>query len=1440
VTGKVGLLCLHVCVMMSVCASAGERGKTPTPLPPLVINEVRASNVTAATDPQGPFDGWVEIYNAGTTSIDLRDMYLTRDRSQPQMWRIPAPMDDPTSSTIQPGGFLVIGLDGQTNDLGLHASFTLSEKGDAIYLFAANGRTLIDGFAFGPQPPDISYGRIPDGGGTLRYFAFPTPGSPNNEGYFGDVGPLRFSHDRGFYEAPFDLKIACETPDARILYSLDGSPPKDTGPVYAGSIRISGTTCLRVVAAKAGLKPTPIYTRTYVFGASASIRSLPLISLVGDSQNTFYEPNGVMAIVEGAGGYNNILNRDLERPVSSEWLFPANAADSFQIDCGLRVHGSEYMRPRYIRQDGLWSGNGKFSFRLYFRSEYGAGNLEYPLFDQSDAEKFDHIVLRAGHNDQTNPFIKDELLRRLYKDMGSASATGTFGNLFINGQYKGYYNPTEHVSEGACQEWFGSDKPWDIMTMSGIRDGDTQSWNSMVNFALTHDLSAAANYQYMASKLDIPVFIDYLIIRLWPNDRDWPQNNWSAAAERSDAGIWRFFVWDAEMTFEAGYLNSVRFAELNSQNDANGQLYRALKVNPDFRQLFNDRLYKHFYNGGTLTEGNIDRRFYELRDRLLGVIPNMSTYIVDTWTPSRQPIFLDACVSEGVYTFAGPAFVLNGAYQWGGHAKVDDLLTIVPPPGTLAVYHPPDGVSPTGSTIQTRPIAVTIIPRDAVKRVLVPTGPNIGNWTSGRGYSDSVWIAASGLPGGIGYDRNGSGVLSSCISTDVGSRMYGINGTCCIRIPFTVYSDSRTMTGLKLHVQYADGFVAYLNGIEIARRNLDGPPEWNSVASSERDDADAVAFETIDVSDFAAFLRTGNNMLAIQAFTASVTSPDFLITAELTAMQTPTSQNLPAGMVYYVAPIPLTRSVRINARALRGSTLSALSETVFAVGPVAESLRISEIMYHPADTGDPNDPNCEYLELTNVGVTAINLNLVRFTKGVDFTFGDLELAPQGRCLIVRDRAAFEARYGTNLPIAGQYQRNLSNAGERIELRDAAGTVIQSFAYRDDWFGITDGQGFSLTARNLNTVDPNAWSRKEAWRPSATVRGSPGVGDDGIVPELGSVVINEVMADPVSLQQGGDWIELHNTTDQSVPVGGWFVSDSADDLTKYVIASDTTIPAGGYLVLTEGGHFGNPSDPGCRRPFGLSRNGEAVYLNSGDSAVVTGYTEQATFGTSDPNVSFIRYPTGTGDFTFVAASEATPGRTNAYPQVGPIVINEIMYHPDGVQDTQYVELANISNTSVTLYDSARGVPWRLADTSQAAGVNLLLPSDPPITLAPYKFMLLVKDRAAFVARYGVPASVPIVEWTFGSLSDAGGRLMLGKPGDLKNGERQWITVDSVAFSDGSHGANFPGGIDPWPAQADGQGSSLVRLRAGAYGSDPVNWHAESPSPGTSIRRLILIP
>jgi hypothetical protein len=158
----------------------------------------------------------------------------------------------------------------------------------------------------------------------------------------------------------------------------------------------------------------------------------------------------------------------------------------------------------------------------------------------------------------------------------------------------------------------------------------------------------------------------------------------------------------------------------------------------------------------------------------------------------------------------------------------------------------------------------------------------------------------------------------------------------------------------------------------------------------------------------------------------------------------------------------------------------------------------------------------------------------------------------------------------------------------------------------------------------------------------------------------------------------------------------------------------------------------------------------------------------------------------------------------------------------------VELLNISTSAVTLYDATRQAPWQFADDG---GIELLFPADTPVTLPAGGYLVLVKDLAAFEAAFTVPAGVPVLPWSIGWLSDSGEKIQLSRPGDEDNdGIRQWLRVDRVVYGTGSQPQDYPAGIDPWPASADGQGQSLTRKDPHAYGNDPENWQPAAPSPG----------
>jgi len=196
----------------------------------------------------------------------------------------------------------------------------------------------------------------------------------------------------------------------------------------------------------------------------------------------------------------------------------------------------------------------------------------------------------------------------------------------------------------------------------------------------------------------------------------------------------------------------------------------------------------------------------------------------------------------------------------------------------------------------------------------------------------------------------------------------------------------------------------------------------------------------------------------------------------------------------YQCPLPLAGSPLLKSRHYRNNQWSAIQQAVFGVGPVAESLRITEIMYHPKEAGHVYDPNTEFIELQNIGQEAISLNLGRFSDGNSFTFPSIALAPRAHVLVVRDVDAFETKYGSDLPVVGQYEGALSNKGERLTLVDAVNQVIHDFKYDDKWYEQTDGDGFSLVVTWPGESDPTQWGDQNLWRASRVKDGSPGAVD----------------------------------------------------------------------------------------------------------------------------------------------------------------------------------------------------------------------------------------------------------------------------------------------------------------------------------------------------------
>lgn len=131
------------------------------------------------------------------------------------------------------------------------------------------------------------------------------------------------------------------------------------------------------------------------------------------------------------------------------------------------------------------------------------------------------------------------------------------------------------------------------------------------------------------------------------------------------------------------------------------------------------------------------------------------------------------------------------------------------------------------------------------------------------------------------------------LRTDVRSDMSGVNSSVWARIEFDMTEDPAAVNSLTLRIKYEDGFLAYINGVEVQRQNFFSDPftpHWNSEAFSDRPDVQARTFEEFDISEHIVDLHTGTNVLAIQGLNYGVNDPNFLILPQLSIVSTPQFQ----------------------------------------------------------------------------------------------------------------------------------------------------------------------------------------------------------------------------------------------------------------------------------------------------------------------------------------------------------------------------------------------------------------------------------------------------------------------------------------------------------------------------------------------------------------------
>ncbi len=498
----------------------------------ILINEICTSTDTLTY--KGYSCDWVELYNAGSTDVNLKGYALSDNPKKPRKHVIDC------DAVIIPGGHVVVLCN--DNSSGLNAGFKLSGDGGEDVILSDPDENIIDQIKTVMLYDDFSYGRLTDGNDAWGVFDVATPGKKNNNQKAISSTPV-ISPTAGFFTTGQSVTITCDDPSAVIYYTTDGSIPTTSSKEYSSAIKINQTSALRAIAVSSGCKSSRVATATYFINSRQM--TLPVVSLVTDRKN-FYD-NRIGIYVKGTNGVAGKCsddpvnwNQDWERPIHFEY-FDKNQILQLSQDAGVKITGT------------CSRTNAMKSLRIIARKEYGDNRLRYKFFDKKDIDKFKSIVLRNAGNDFNRTMIRDALITGICGESMDVDVQALQPvAVFLNGEYLGMHNMREKVSDHFAEENYGPESELvDLLEYKGsneigIIDGTDKDFKTLMSFVEKNSLTNQTNYDKVASEIDIDNFIDYWIAQIYVGNWDWPNNNIKWWRARGKNTKWRWILFGTE------------------------------------------------------------------------------------------------------------------------------------------------------------------------------------------------------------------------------------------------------------------------------------------------------------------------------------------------------------------------------------------------------------------------------------------------------------------------------------------------------------------------------------------------------------------------------------------------------------------------------------------------------------------------------------------------------------------------------------------------------------------------------------------------------------------------------------------------------------------------------------------------------------------------------
>ncbi len=564
----------------------------------LVINEICASNKKSWSDADGREPDWVELYNGGSTDVDLSGYGFADGKKNLYKYVFPE------GTVIPAGGYLMVCCDDGLASIDPkehHAPFKLSASGETLYLTHPAYGTL-DVVEIPAAQTDISYGRFENGSANLSSLS-PTPNASNDTAQrIVVVADPVFSAESGFYASEFQLDMTAPE-GCTIRYTTDGTDPRTsvTARDYSGSLRIYNNTnepnvhsagkdvslyddadpdfnvdkghTIRAVCTDAQGNFSDVLTKSYFVGKTAAFyQDMKVVSIVTDPANLFDEEKGIYVVGKAYYDWKNSVGHnsayeewDTRNPTNynqdgKEWERPAavqvfeQGALAYEGNVGIRIAGN------------ATRSNQQKSIRLYARSDYGTSKMKYEFFEGltdlsgNPIEEFDKVTIRNHGNDVNDAQMRDDIVQELAADMALARQASQECILFIDGEFWGFYTLKERLEDNYVESHYGIDAENVTTIKVGEIEGDAAvgaSYRDFHDWAMSADMRDPANYQRVCDTIDMESFIDYITLETYVCNWDWCNeygtNNWHMWRVNEPVegnpygdGKWRYMLFDTE------------------------------------------------------------------------------------------------------------------------------------------------------------------------------------------------------------------------------------------------------------------------------------------------------------------------------------------------------------------------------------------------------------------------------------------------------------------------------------------------------------------------------------------------------------------------------------------------------------------------------------------------------------------------------------------------------------------------------------------------------------------------------------------------------------------------------------------------------------------------------------------------------------------------------